>query len=245
MPKKAQKQVESSDSNVSVVEKEPSKKKSVKVPQAPPPKEDTVDTDSSVTKTRQVPTQETVENEFNELVALVDEEIVKLRDSAVKSKGVKFLRTVNKKLKTLKTHTLRISKKRQTVRRNNTNSGFLKPVKISKELAKFTGWDHNEPRSRVDVTKYICNYIKEKNLQKTEDKRFIRVEDDPSLKTLLKFDEKEKDSEGNPKQLTYYSLQTYLKSHFTPLPKVDTVETKVSSKKLETVQEKTKKRQPK
>jgi hypothetical protein len=85
----------------------------------------------------------------------------------------------------------------------------LKPVHISKELAKFTGWDHNELRSRVDVTKYICNYIKEKNLQDPTDKRNIRVEDDGNLKKLLKYDGKDK------KPLTYYRLQTYLKSHFT------------------------------
>jgi chromatin remodeling complex protein RSC6 len=108
----------------------------------------------------------------------------------------------------LKNHALRVSKKKVTTRRNNTNSGFLKPVQISKELAKFTGWDQNELRSRVDVTKYICNYIKEKNLQDPADKRNIRVEDDGNLKKLLKYDGKDK------KPLTYYRLQTYLKGHF-------------------------------
>lgn len=164
--------------------------------------------DSKKAVQRHVPTSESVEKEFDDLIAGLDEEIKKLRESTAKSKGVKFLRTLNKRLKVLKNHALRVSKKKVTTRRNNTNSGFLKPVQISKELAKFTGWDQNELRSRVDVTKYICNYIKEKNLQDPTDKRNIRVEDDGNLKKLLKFDGKDK------KPLTYYRLQTYLKSHF-------------------------------
>ena len=164
--------------------------------------------DSKKVTQRHVPTSETVEKEFDELINGLDEEIKKLRESTAKSKGVKFLRTLNKRLKVLKNHALRVSKKKVTTRRNNTNSGFLKPVHISKELAKFTGWDQNELRSRVDVTKYICNYIKEKNLQDPADKRNIRVEDDGNLKKLLKYDGKDK------KPLTYYRLQTYLKGHF-------------------------------
>jgi chromatin remodeling complex protein RSC6 len=164
--------------------------------------------DSKKVVQRHVPTSESVEKEFDDLITGLDEEIKKLRESTAKSKGVKFLRTLNKRLKVLKNHALRVSKKKVTTRRNNNNSGFLKPVHISKELAKFTGWDQNELRSRVDVTKYICNYIKEKNLQDPTDKRNIRVEDDGNLKKLLKFDGKDK------KPLTYYRLQTYLKSHF-------------------------------
>jgi len=178
--------------------------------------EETTESDTPKEKaTRHVPTSESVEKEFDELIASLDEEVKKLRDSTAKSKGVKFLRTVNKRVKTLKSHALRVSKKKPVTRRNNTNSGFLKPVQISKELAKFTGWDHSELRSRVDVTKFICNYIKEHELQDPADKRNIRVEEDPNLKKLLKFDGKDK------KPLTYYRLQTYLKGHFQPGPAVE------------------------
>lgn len=162
-------------------------------------------------RTRQTPSRDSVEKEFDELVASIDEEITKLRENASKSKGVKFLRTVNKRVKALKNHALRISRQKQTTRRNNTNSGFLKPVQISKSLADFTGWDKNVPRSRVDVTKFICNYIKDKNLQDPSDKRQIRVNDDQPLRKLLNYD-----STKEKKPLTYYSLQTFLKSHFLP-----------------------------
>ncbi|NBO25089.1 MAG: hypothetical protein EBU93_07670, partial [Chlamydiae bacterium] len=172
--------------------------------------ETNVETEQETQASRHVPTRESVTTEFDELIAAVEAEIESLRTAPSKSKGVKFLRTINKRLKTLKSHALRVSKQRPSSRRKNTNSGFLKPVNISKELAKFTGWDQNEPRSRVDVTKYICNYIKEHNLQDPEDRRNIRVENDANLKKLLRFDGKDK------KPLTYYSLQTYLKSHFVP-----------------------------
>ena len=177
------------------------------VPETVPETETTEDQKTS----RVVPTRESVLKEFDDLVTLIETEINRLRDNDAKSKGVKFLRVINKRVKTLKTHSLRVSKQRQTTRRNNTNSGFLKPVQISKELATFTGWNQNEPRSRVDVTKFICNYIKTRNLQDPEDRRKIRVEDDQNLKKLLKFDSKDK------KPLTYYSLQTYLKNHFVPV----------------------------
>jgi chromatin remodeling complex protein RSC6 len=212
MPKKAVKNVEeSANAEVQVKERKSRKEKKTEVaePVPAPVVAESLPVENTP-KTRQTPTRESVEKSFDDLVAMVDEEINKLRDSTAKAKGVKFLRTLNKKIKVLKNHALRVSKQRHTTHRNNTNSGFLKPVQISKELAKFTGWDHSQLRSRVDVTKFICNYIKERNLQDPKDRRQIRVEDDADLKKLLKFDGKDK------KPLTYYSLQTYLKNHFVP-----------------------------
>ena len=186
--------------------------------------ESSATSDSAAPKTRHVPTRDSVEKEFDELVASIDSEIEKLRSSTAKAKGVKFLRTVNKRVKTLRNHALRVSKQRQTTRRNNTNSGFLKPVQISKDLAKFTGWEHSQLRSRVDVTKFICDYIKKNDLQDPADKRNIRVETDPNLKKLLKFDGKD------GQKLTYYSLQTYLKGHFSAPPVVATATVLPSAK---------------
>ena len=83
----------------------------------------------------------------------------------------------------------------------------MKPVKISVEMAKFTGWDKDELKSRVDVTKYLCQYIRDNNLQNPKDKRQILT--DSKLQKLLRFDPKK---ETEP--LTYFRLQTQLKSHF-------------------------------
>lgn len=205
--------------------KKPVAKRATKKPvvEAPPPEEVNDDVEEEVvsdvetevgtegtveTKKRRIPTRETVLESFDELVELVEAEITHLRESQSKAKGVKFLRTVNKRIKSLRSQMTRVMKQRQkTNRKNNNNSGFLKPVQISKEMAKFTGWDVTELRSRVDVTKHLCDYIKENDLQNPEDRRQILV--DAKLGKLLSYDAKKDD-----KPLTYYRLQTYLKSHF-------------------------------
>jgi len=161
-------------------------------------------------KKREVPTKDSVMEEFDSTIDFIEKEIENLRNSSAKTKGVKFLRSLRKRFNTLRAHTARVLKKRKpSNRKNNGNSGFLKPVSISSELSKFTGWDPAEKQSRVDVTKYICNYIKEKDLQNPDDRRQIRVNDDPKLKKLLGYD-----SSKDEKPLTYYSLQTYMKKHF-------------------------------
>ena len=115
------------------------------------------------------------------------------------------------KLKTLKNQVSRIkqrsSSKTISINTTNTNSGFLKPVQISSDMAKFTGWDPNELKSRVQVTKYLCNYIRENNLQNPNDKR--QIIPDNKLSKLIKYDSKK---ETEP--LRYYSLQRFLKPHF-------------------------------
>ena len=143
---------------------------------------------------------------------MVETEILTLRDSASKTKGVKFLRTLNKRLKSLKAQVARIKQRSSTkvvsTNSNSANSGFLKPVKISSDMAKFTGWDPSELKSRVDVTKFLCNYIRENNLQNPNDKR--QIIPDVKLSKLIKYDSKK---EAEP--LRYYSLQKFLKPHFT------------------------------
>ena len=114
-----------------------------------------------------------------------------------------------KKLKSLKNQSQRIKQHNSSTKKTNSNnnSGFLKPVKISADMAKFTGWNAAELKSRVDVTKYLCNYIKEHNLQNPEDKR--QIIPDAKLAKLIKYDSKK---ENEP--LRYYSLQRFLKPHF-------------------------------
>jgi upstream activation factor subunit UAF30 len=174
--------------------------------------DDTVD-DSSSVKKRLVPTKETVATEFDDLIGVIDEEIARLRESHGKAKGVKFLRSLGKKVKSLRGHSVRVMKQKQkTNRKNNTNSGFLKPVIISKDMAKFTGWNPEELRSRVDVTKYICKYIRDNDLQNPEDRRQILA--DKKLAKLLEYS-----VDDDEKPLTYYRIQTYMKKHFTNPPR--------------------------
>jgi upstream activation factor subunit UAF30 len=168
--------------------------------------------DSAVEDSSKVPlTSESVCESFDEIIKLIDAEVENLRTSQTKAVGVKFLRSINKRLKLLKSKTTKVMKQRQRFTRkpsSNTNSGFLKPVNISKDMAKFTGWDPAHEKSRVEVTKYICKYIKDNNLQNPEDRRQILADD--KLKKLLNYDPKKDD------KLTYYKIQSYLKPHFIP-----------------------------
>ena len=196
--KKKEKKVEK------IVEKE-----SVPVPVPVPDTSDSLEDESSEGRKRVPPTKESVLETFDEIIKSIETEIESLRESETKTKGVKFLRTLNKRLKILKNQSSRIIKQKRasSKKTTNNNSGFLKPVRISKEMAKFTGFDENELKSRVDITKYICSYIKNNNLQNPEDKRQILA--DAKLSKLLKYDVKK---EGEP--LTYYKVQTCLKNHF-------------------------------
>ena len=167
--------------------------------------------DQTESKKRVIPTKETILASFDELISMIESEILSLRENQTKTKGIKFLRTMNKRIKVLKNQSSRVIKQRNPSLRknvNNNNSGFLKPVKISNEMAKFTGWNANELRSRVDVTKYLCNYIRENNLQNPKDRRQIIA--DAKLSKLLNYDNKKE----NIEPLTYYRIQSYIKPHF-------------------------------
>ena len=174
------------------------------------------DADEKKVRVRRVVTRESLSDDFEALQKKIEDEIEKLRGSSEKVKGVKFLRTLNKSIKVLRSDSLRVSKNRpKTGKTRSTNSGFMKPVKISPEMAEFTKWDVNVPHSRVDVTKHICAYIREKELQNPADRRQILV--DAKLKTLLKYDPANppKDEKtGLVVPLTYFRLQQYIQPHF-------------------------------
>jgi chromatin remodeling complex protein RSC6 len=163
--------------------------------------------ESAEKRVRKVVNQDTLRSDVEQLKTHVDEEIQRLRTSEQKNKGVKFLKVVNKSLKTLLADLNRVLKtKTKATRSKNTSSGFMKPVKISSEMSLFTKWDPSQLYSRVDVTKFLCNYIKVNQLQNPEDRRQILCDD--SLSSLLKLDK----SSQNP--LTYPGLQQHIQQHF-------------------------------
>jgi upstream activation factor subunit UAF30 len=162
---------------------------------------------SSEKRVRKVVNQETLRSDVEQLRQHVDDEIQRLRTSDQKNKGVKFLKVVNKSLKTLFADLNRVLKtKTKVVRNKNTSSGFMKPVRISSEMALFTSWDQTQLYSRVDVTKFLCDYIRDNNLQNPEDRRQILCDD--KLSSLLKFDKQ------SSSPLTYPGLQQHIQQHF-------------------------------
>ncbi len=165
-----------------------------------------------VTKKRRVVDRESVFAAFDALQKQVEDEIDAVRSASDKSRvsGVRFLRSLNKSLKQLKKDTARAmkQKRKNPNRAKYTSSGFMKPVPISGEMSKFTGWGSDELKSRVDVTKYICGYIRDNNLQNPDDRR--QIVPDKKLQALLKLDKKSLKEEP----LTYYSLQKKIQPHF-------------------------------
>ena len=87
---------------------------------------------------------------------------------------------------------------------NRQPSGFVKPTRISDELAKFLGKDTGVEMARTAVSKEINAYIREKGLQDASNGR--KINPDASLTKLLNI---QKDDE-----LTYFNLQRYMKHHF-------------------------------
>jgi len=191
--------------------KSPEAKKPVETTSAPPADASTTEVESEPRAPRVAPTRESVMAEFSELLSLVDGEITRLRDQGDKSSQTRFLRTtVQRRIKVLQAATARVLRHKAPSARRNNNSGFLKPVNISSDIAKFTGLDSKSQHSRVDVTKFLCKYIEDKKLQNPADRRQINA--DPALAKLLGYDSK------NGKPLTYYHMQSLLKTHFSKPP---------------------------
>ena len=95
------------------------------------------------------------------------------------------------------------SKKRKSSG-NRQPSGFVKPTRISDELAKFLGKTVGTEMARTEVSKEINAYIREKGLQDKENGR--KIHPDASLSKLLALTAAD--------ELTYFNLQRYMKHHF-------------------------------
>ncbi len=98
----------------------------------------------------------------------------------------------------------KLSVKKQRKSTNRQPSGFVKPTKISSELATFLG---KEPGT--EMAREINKYIRANNLQDSENGR--KINPDKSLSSLLKIPKDE--------QLTYFNLQRYMSPHFAKMGK--------------------------
>lgn len=163
--------------------------------------------EAPVKKSRAV-TKETVEASFDSLLADIAAEIAALRPDVGKKKsgpGIRFLGQITTRLTKLKTQSLKIAKGKKKAAPSNPNSGFKKKVPVSDKFQKFAGWGGDELHSRIDATKFICDYIKENNLQNPDDKR--RIIPDDKLRKILACDKEVTD-------FRYCDIQTYMKNHY-------------------------------
>ncbi len=173
-----------------------------------------VNKEKKVRQRREV-TKESIDSSFETLRQSVEEEIKKHRESSEKVKGVKFLRSINKRLKQIQNDARRVITKKVPSKRSTTRqeSGFMKAVQISPEMLAFTGWDANQKYSRVDVTKFICQYIKTHDLQEPKDRRNINA--DPALCKILNWDPV---TAPVDEPLTYFRIQRKIQPHFIKSP---------------------------
>ena len=109
-------------------------------------------------------------------------------------------RQVTKELKVLDKINARKQKKKGT----RAPSGFVKPTKITVELADFLGKEHGTLMARTEVTKQMTEYIRTHSLQDKKNGRLILP--DAKLRKLLKLTDKD--------TLTYFNLQKYMSPHF-------------------------------
>ena len=109
-------------------------------------------------------------------------------------------RQVTKELKVLDKINARKNKKKG----NRAPSGFVKPTKITSELADFLGREHGTLMARTEVTKQMTEYIRTHSLQDKKNGRVILP--DAKLRKLLKLTDKD--------SLTYFNLQKYMSPHF-------------------------------
>jgi upstream activation factor subunit UAF30 len=87
---------------------------------------------------------------------------------------------------------------------NRAPSGFVKPTKISDELATFLEKPSGSEMARTEVTRDINKYIRANNLQDANNGR--KINPDTKLATLLKLTKTD--------ELTYFNLQRYMSPHF-------------------------------
>jgi upstream activation factor subunit UAF30 len=94
------------------------------------------------------------------------------------------------------------------------NSGFMRPVKISDELASFLGKATGTVMGRQDANDEIRKYVSTHNLKETEKGKGRNINPDAKLSALLKLPANE--------QLTYFNLQKYMKPHFIKIVDAET-----------------------
>jgi len=138
-----------------------------------------------------------IDNQFTAILGTLSQ--FKIQITALSTQLKSLEKTVKKEIKQHK----KDATKKQS-KGNRKPSGFAEASPISDDLCDFMGKDHGTQCARTDVTKFICNYIRQNSLTNNENKREIKP--DNKLKSLLGTDD--------DTTVTYFNIQRFMNRHF-------------------------------
>ena len=154
------------------------------------------------------------------VVAAAPEAVAEMDSSLVEQSGeflvklqqlgalINALKTEYRTLEKKWTRDLKVAQKQSSKRKRKAGarapSGFVKPTRISDELASFLAKPSGTEMARTEVTRDINKYIREHNLQDKANGR--QINPDSKLASLLKVAKND--------VLTYFNLQRYMSPHF-------------------------------
>ena len=153
---------------------------------------------AEVVENKVVDTTPTLNDQFTALLAQLSQ--LRSQLTAVTSQVRQLQKRSDRELKAAN----KANKRRQRKKGNRAPSGFVKPTKISKELAAFLQKPAGTEMARTEVTREINKYIRAHNLQDPKNGR--RILADTKLRKLLKLSKSD--------ELTYFNLQRYMSPHF-------------------------------
>ncbi len=157
-----------------------------------------VETPAPVVEAAESSSDSTVSSKLNEYSAKLSQLSNLL--TSLKSDFKTLEKTVSRELKAAQ----KSSKRSRRSSGTRAPSGFVKPTRISDELATFLGKAIGCEMARTEVSKEINQYIRSKSLQDKENGR--KIHPDAPLSKLLQI--------GKDDELTYFNLQRYMKHHF-------------------------------
>jgi upstream activation factor subunit UAF30 len=168
-----------------------------KVPKAPKVSEPKV-TEPKVENVVVEPVDSSVSDSFSQVMVLMSELNATLNNTKLAMKLLE--KQVSKEMKVLD----KFNQKKNKNKGTRAPSGFVKPTKISDDLAVFLKKEKGSMMARTEVTKEMTAYIREKSLQDKANGR--KILPDEALKKLLNL--------TGTDELTYFNLQKYMSPHF-------------------------------
>jgi len=152
---------------------------------------------------------EVVPHNMEKMVASLNDVNAQINDmkelfSLLEKKAKKLSHAVEMVIKKEQKTGLKVKKERKPC-------GFAVSSKVTAEMCEFMGRNEGELISRIEITKYLNKYIKEKSLENPENRQNI-IPDENLWKIL--------GEEARNEKITHFTIQKYLNKHFVKSVKV-------------------------